>query len=53
MLGLDVAGARPLMLLSVLVGGCYEAFDELFSVGPLSLRADYQGSQNYRGSTLG
>ncbi|WZZ13990.1 hypothetical protein YC2023_107079 [Brassica napus] len=33
--------------------GCYEALGELFSVGPLFLRADHRGGQNYRGPTLG
>ena len=48
MLDLVVVGARLSLWLYILAGGCFEALGELFSVGPLRLRADHLGGQNYR-----
>ena len=48
MLDLVVAGARPSLWLYILTGGCFETLGELFSVGPLCLRADHRGGQSYR-----
>ncbi|KAF3555664.1 hypothetical protein F2Q69_00012093 [Brassica cretica] len=51
--GHEVRRMRPFLLgAAFCAGGCYEALGEMFSVGPLSLREDHWGGQNYRGSTL-
>ena len=40
--------ARLSLCLYVLAGGYFEALGELFLVGPLHLRADHRGGQNYQ-----